>query len=374
MLVSINVSLKRIGYLMCLLFWSLLACGTAFGDDWGVLAFREDFSAGVGEANMPDPNIWVCNHPCNWWFVLGRTFWPSPKYHPTGPFPRVENGVCAIEHHLYNPWHLGTPKTTFLGEELHTARMFAPNTSYRFEAKVKCNTYPNGLVTSFFLYGYDCSNSDEVDFEFVSNKTNDDVNYPNGDPVLTNVWNESQQWPEYKVDGNLNDWNTFRIYWYPGERVDWTWLDPLNGEVLLRSEMDPNRIPDEPMGIYFNFWAPNADWQDAYDANFQPVSDPNANQIYEYEIDYVEVRVPQQVCGDVNHLHPEPDLDYDCYVNMFDYSSFSGHWQKDACGREDCCGGADLNGDCAVNFVDIGILVAYWLECTDPNAPCGYNP
>lgn len=128
------------------------------------------------------------------------------------------------------------------------------------------------------------------------------------------------------------------------------------------------------MGIYFNFWAPKADWQDAYDANFQPVSDPNANQIYEYEIDYVEARVPQQVCGDVNHLHPEPDLDYDCYVNMFDYSFFSGHWQKDACGREDCCGGADLNGDCVVNFVDLSVLVAYWLECTDPNAPCSYNP
>lgn len=372
MLVSIDVSLKRIGCLMCLLFWSLLACGTAFGDDWSVLTFREDFSAGVGEANMPDPNVWVCNNPCNWWWLHGRTFLPSPKYHPAGPFPYVENGICTIEHHLYNPYD----SAHFLGGEIYTARMFAPNTSYRFEARVRCNAYPNGLVTSFFLYGYDCSNSDEADFEFLSNMTNDDANYPDGDPVQTNPWNESEQKPEFVAPNDLNlmEWNTFRIYWYPSDPcIVWTWVDA-NEEVVLRTETNAFFVADEPMGIYFNFWASGAGWQEAYDANLQPVSDPNANQIYEYEIDYVEARVPQQVCGDVNHLHPEPDLDYDCYVNMFDYSSFSGHWQKDACGREDCCGGADLNGDCVVDLRDLSVLVAYWLECTAPNVPCCYNP
>ncbi len=372
-----NKPLKRIGHLVCLLFCSLLVCDTVLAEEWGILAFREDFDTGVGEANMPDPNVWVCNHPCNWWWVQGRTFLPSPKYHPAGPFPSVESGICTIKHHLYNPWHLGTPKTTFLGGEIHTVRTFAPNTSYRFEARVRCKPYPNGLVTSFFLYGYDCSKSDEVDFEFVSNKTNDDVNYPDGDPLLTNPWNESFQNPIYVApnDLNLTDWNTFRLYWYPDQnRIEWSWVDSNNVERLLRTETNAFYVADEPMGIYFNFWAPNTDWQDAYDANLQPVSDPNANQVYEYEIDYIEARVPGPTCGDVNHLHPKPDLDYDCYVNMFDCDIFCGHWLKQACGRLDCCDGADLNGDCVVNLMDFGVLAAYWMKCTDPNAPCSYNP
>lgn len=262
-------------------------------EDWGTVVFRDDFSIGVGANNMPDPSLWVVNRPESWWSTLGRTFFPSPVYHPDGPFPRVENGICTIEQHLYNSYDTGNPPWTLLGGEIHTVMDFEPVSAYRFEARVRCNSYPNGLVSSFFTYGYDGANSDEIDFEFVSKKTNDDVNYPNGDPVLTNIWNESQQWPEYKIDGNLNDWNTFRIYWYPGERVDWTWLHPLNGEVLLRSETNLNRIPDEPMALFFNFWAPNDLWQDAYDENLQPVSSESENEIFRYEIDYAEVRTPE---------------------------------------------------------------------------------
>jgi hypothetical protein len=292
MLAIINTPLKRIGHLMCLLFCSLLICSTVFAG-WDTVVFRDDFNTGVGTNNMPDPSVWVTNHPESWWWVQGRTFFPSPIYHPDGPFPRVENGICTIEHHTYNPYDLSPTPWTFLGGEIHTIMEFEPTSAYRFEARVRCNHYPNGLVTSFFTYGYDGENSDEIDFEFVSNKTNDDVHYPNGDPVLTNIWNESQQWWDYKIDGNLNDWNTFRIYWYPGERVEWTWLDPLNGEVLLRSETDLSRIPDEPMALFFNFWAPNDLWPDAYDENLQPASNANQNEIFSYEIDYAEVRTPE---------------------------------------------------------------------------------
>jgi hypothetical protein len=222
-----------------------------------------------------------------------------------------------------------------------------------------------------------------VDFEFLSNKTNDDVNYPNGDPVQTNPWNEStwaepRQKPIYVEPNHLNltDWNTFRIYWYPDQnrRVEWSWVDSNNVERLLRTETDAYYVADEPMSIYFNFWASDPGWREAYDANLQPVSDPNANQIYKYEIDYVEARIPQPACGDVNHPHPESDMDYDCYVNMFDCNIFCSHWFKQACGREDCCGGADINRDCVVDFRDFSVLAANWLECTDPSAPCSYNP
>lgn len=348
----------------------LLIFGQVFGGSWDTLVFREDFNAPVG--GMPDPNTWVVNHPESWWWVQGRTFFPSPVYHPDGPFPRIDNGICVIEHHHYNPWHLGTPRTTFLGGEIHTVRKFAPNTCYRFEARVRCSSYTNGLVTSFFMYGYDCLKSDEIDLEFVSNKTNDDVNYPNGDPVLTNPWNESHQCPLY-VEPNgldLTEWNTFRIYWCPSQHsIEWTWVDPCNGETSLRTETRPNCVPDEPMALYFNFWASTQDWQDAYDANLQPASDPNFNEIYTYEVDYVEVRAPGPVCGDANHPYPTGDLDYDCYVSWFDLDIFTVHWLESYCSTPECCDSADLNKDTFVDFVDFGVFAAHWQECTDPNCP-----
>jgi hypothetical protein len=269
------------------------------------------------------------------WWTQGRTHFPDPNPYPptgwegwvpTGEFPRVEEGALVIEHHLYNPYdspdddHL-FPRT-FLGGEVHTAQTFDPNQAYRFEARVRLDQdptyvrdpappyvpYPNGLVTSFFLYGYDEANrdSDEVDFEFLSNQMN--IFDPNRDPVLTNTFNDSRANPEKVMpDGlDLTDWNTFRIYWYPDNRqVDWTWVIdpgvPDEREVLLRTERDSPYVPDESMSLYFNFWAPcytswNPNchpWDDAADRGLQAVNERILNEISAYEIDYVEVRVPE---------------------------------------------------------------------------------
>lgn len=35
---------------------------------------------------------------------------------------------------------------------------------------------------------------------------------------------------------------------------------------------------------------------------------------------------------------------------------------------------ADLNLDCYVNLGDFAVMAYNWLKCTDPNAPCNYNP
>lgn len=280
---------------------------------WDTVVFRDDFN---GPGGPLDSDVWIVNQPDSWWWVQGRTFFPSPVYHPDGPFPRVENGACVIEHHLHNPYDLSPSPWTFLGGEIHTVMVFDASRPYRIEARVRCLGCPDGLVASFFKYGYDGSNSDEIDFEFVSNKINDTVNYPDGDPVLVNTWNESQQLPEYVApEGlDLSEWNTFRIYWYPPDLpsyppppaitpgpqpvppfVVWSWLDPSDNdsEVWLRTETNPAYIPDEPMSVFFNFWAPTEVWPEAYDSDLQPVDDPNQSEIHRYEIDYVEVRVPE---------------------------------------------------------------------------------
>jgi hypothetical protein len=269
----------------------LLSSAGAFAQAWNTVVFRDDCDGSTG--SPPDSSAWLVNHPGSWWWVQGRTHFPDPLS-TTGPFPHVDGGVCVIEHHHYNPWDLGDPNTTFLGGEIRTVMEFDPDRSYRFEARVRSNAYPGGLVTSFFLYGYDGAKSDEIDFEFLSNKTNDDVTYPDGDPLLTNTWNESAQDPVLvPVDGlDLSQWQVFRIYWYPDiHRIDWTWLDPVGGETLLRREEDVAFVPDESMALYFNFWAPDSSWPDAYDASLQPVNDPGSDQTYLYEIDYAEARI-----------------------------------------------------------------------------------
>ena len=312
------------------------------GSQWDSVIFRDDFAA-------PDisGDDWVINNPnSDWWAPLGRTFFPCPTHHLGDPFPHIENDACVIEFHKYNHRHLGTPKTTFLSGEIHTTMEFAPDRDYRFEARVKSNRSPNGLVTSFFLYGYDGANADEIDFEFVSKKTNDDASYPDGDPVLTNTWNETRERPQYVTnDGfDLAEWNTFRIYWYPDvHRVEWTWIDPAAGETLLRTETNAFFIPNEPMSLYFNFWAPSATWGDAYDAGLQPAQEPGGNDIYTYEIDYVEVRVTS-VPGDTDDDSDVDPADFNNLVAQFGAAPPDGPVS------------ADFNDDNMVDLEDFTVM------------------
>ncbi len=262
------------------------------GQVFGAPIFRDDFTSPV-----LDSSAWVINHPGEWWWVMGRTHFPEPST-PGLPTPRLENGACIIDHYHYNPYENITPshpnKETFLGGEIHTVMSFDPGQAYRFEARVKWETSPGGLVTSFFTYGYDEANadSDEIDFEFLSNEV---FNSPHN--IHTNAWDDSQmkeqQVPIPELD--MTQWNTFRIYWYPDPRVVWTWVEAGGAERVLREETDPAYLPDEPMHIYFNSWAAEDWWPKAYDGNLQPDQQDNGT-VYRYWIDYVEV-VPEPVAG-----------------------------------------------------------------------------
>jgi len=295
---------RSLSFVVVALAWGLVGqvfAGPCDGINFDTVIFREDFDSleGVPPDSEGRWGRWVVNHPESWWWVQGRTFFPSPTYHPAGPFPYVRNGVCVFEHYQYNPYHLATPKTTFLGGEIHTVMEFEPTQCYRFEAKVRWakdpsgGVPPRGLVTSFFTYGYDVAHgdSDEIDFEYLSNEVFDPPRQ-----VLTNTWDDSQQKPVQVVMADpfdLTEWQIFRIYWCPDPCVKWTWINPSTGEEeLLRTETDPAYIPDEPMQLYFNFWAATAGWPKAYDANLHPDQVDNG-VYYEYWIDDVEVRVPE---------------------------------------------------------------------------------
>ena len=84
-------------------------------------------------------------------------------------------------------------------------------------------------------------------------------------------------------------------------RIEWYWIESTDPEteIWLRTQTDCSHVPDEPMALFFNYWAPcytgwghNCDpWDGAADPALQPVNDPGDNQIFEYHLDYVEVRV-----------------------------------------------------------------------------------
>ena len=334
-------------FVVVVLAWGLAGqvfAGPCDGIDFDTVIFREDFTGPDG--SLPDSD-WVIGHPedTSGWHLQGRTFFPTPSQHPTAPFPHLQDNACVITHYNYNPYEKITPehpkKETFLGGELHTDLKFEPTQCYRFEARVRWPQAPRGLVTSFFTYGYDEPNkdSDEIDFEYLSNEV-----FDLSRQVLTNTWDDSQQKPVQVVMPDafdLTEWQTFRFYWCPDTCVKWTWIDPGTGnEVTLRME-DISHFPDEAMSLYFNFWAADALWEKAYDANLE--ADQEDNEVkYEYFIDYAEVRIPEPLPGDAN---------LDGTTNALDYVVVSNHYNIGSTWTE-----GDVNGDGAVNALDYVVI------------------
>jgi len=147
---------------------------------------------------------------------------------------------------------------------------------------------------------------------------------------------------------DLTEWQTFRIYWRPAaRRVDWTWMRSNGDEVWLRSEDAVFWVPDEPMSLYFNIWAPTEAWREAYDEYLVPAQHPSGDEVYRYEIDYVEVSTGE--------LEPPGDSDGDADVDIRDYENLVE--QFGATGEPDSMT-ADFNGDGIVDIEDFALLRA----------------
>ncbi len=158
-----------------------------------------------------------------------------------------------------------------------------------FEARLRMDHLPPGLILGFFAYGdagvwRKTYQKTEADFEFLTHR--------GGRQVWTHLWdnwnplregqNDGSLWMTGSTNWNQGDWNTFKIRWYP-DRTEW-----ICNDYLLRAE---TRVrPGSPMGVWFNLWAPNPDWGDAYDPAIQPARSAARNRRYFYDVDYVRVR------------------------------------------------------------------------------------
>ncbi|MBE7385203.1 MAG: glycoside hydrolase family 16 protein [Leptolyngbya sp. SIO1E4] len=265
--------------------------------------------------------------PMNNASFLGRTqlrVSNDPNHEP----PKVENGSVTLQLDTYNP---SAPGASFLGSELITQEKFSISTGMSFEARVRLlDPIDEGMVASLFSYEISDTNGDgeikandlhdELTYEFLTNYVDgDDINTP-PNAILTNAYQDMPLgagdflYPQASENDDLKTFHEFRIQLYPDRAV---WY--INDQVVRR-EFDT--VPDEPMDVRLNFWAPAQEWQDAFSSSLIPTTAPENNQSYRYEVDYVDVKRH----GVDDYLASYPDLirafGYDLHAAETHYNVF----------------------------------------------------
>ncbi len=220
------------------------------------------------------------------WFVPtgDGTFFGRTQIRPPSVPLTVADGRIRLQLDTYNPCPM-PPCDSFLGSEFRSVDSYEVELGLEFEARVRLVApLPGGLVGAVFSFVFlPPDRRDEIDFELLSNDL-----VASEERVFTNVFeNDDFSQPGAKafapVAGlDLSAFNTYTVRWLP-DRVEWF----VNG-ALVRTET--TTVPDDPMNVRLNFWAPNMFFVEAYDASLQPAAVEEDNEIYFTEVDYVEIR------------------------------------------------------------------------------------
>jgi hypothetical protein len=221
------------------------------------------------------------------WFVPTGpgTFFGRTQIRPPSEALTVTGGVIRLQLDTFNPTAV-VAGDSFWGSEIDTIETFAVASGLSFAARVRfVSGLPGGLVGSLFSFVFlpAIPGHDEIDFELLSN----DV-IAEEERVLTNVFDDddfSQAGDKSfaNVAGlDLTTFHTYEIRWRT-DSVEWF----VDGS-LVRSES--GTVPDDPQNVRLNFWAPDAFFTEAYDGTLAPVDVVGNNDIYYYEVDFVEIR------------------------------------------------------------------------------------
>jgi hypothetical protein len=280
---------RRLGLWMA----TLIAVQTASGTASAQLLLRDDFN---GTGNV-DTTVWRLPFNTEGTFVgrtqfRGNSATDMPQQGVSEP--TAEDGkVMEINLDTYSPID---PGNQFLGTDLLSKRDFARAGGLTFEARLRLKpTTAGGLVSGAFLYDVtrNVNNPtpppatipvrDEIDYELLSNQatgaaTND---------AFTNFWNDkptSDPGSGQFVDVAGLDLTQFQNY-----KVEWTphamkWY--VNNQLVRTQTSD---VPDDPMKLHFNLWAPDSSFASAFNAALQPTATPGANQNFKVQVDHVQV-------------------------------------------------------------------------------------
>jgi hypothetical protein len=221
-----------------------------------------------------------------WFMPTGPgTFFGRTQLRPPSETLSVAGGVIRLQLDTHNPT-AQVPGDSFWGSEIDTIDSYEVASGLSFLARARfAPGVPGGLVGSIFSFVFlpAIPGHDEIDFELLSN----DV-VAAQERVLTNVFDDDDfSQPGDKVFANVAglDLTTFHVYevrWYL-DRVEWY----VDGN-LVRSETET--LPDDPQNIRLNFWAPDMFFAEAYDATLVPTATAQNNEVYYYEVDFVEIR------------------------------------------------------------------------------------
>jgi beta-glucanase (GH16 family) len=230
----------------------------------GTVILRDDFNG-----SQLDTAVWGVG---TW--KLGRT--------QLGNNPVITGGMARLPFSNFR----------LTGCEIYSKQSFSLGTGVEFEARVRLNSLPKGLVTSLFTYNTRSSLSDELDIEILTKQV---AAATGGAPVLFTTWNDWNEANPTYGDGvhhasqtlflaglDVNQFHTWVIRWLPG-RTEWL----LDG-VLVASSTQAQ--PDLATPIRLNFWAPASSWTDAYDSSLKTVNNKKQAKTWYYDVDWVEVR------------------------------------------------------------------------------------
>ena len=225
---------------------------------------RDDFNAPA-----LDTSIWMM--PEGEGTFVGRT-----QFRPPSRPLQIANGVLRLQLDTYNPTAV-TQGDSFWGSEIVTRQTFQVGGGLRFTARVRVPALvPGGIVASVFSYALTGAVRDEIDFEVLTN-----------DPtrILTNLFSRegfsSPGRPQFIGGFTAGVFNDLTVEWRPTS-VKWA----INGQFVREVT---ERVPVEPMTIRLNVWAPAADFPAAYNALLQPAASAGGNQVFIYEVEFVEI-------------------------------------------------------------------------------------
>ena len=252
------------------------------------LLLRDDFDS----TGNVDTTVWRLPFGDSEGTFVGRT-----QFRGDSATDIPQQGIAAagatdgmvMEVHLdtYSPID---PGNQFLGTDVLTKRNFARGGGLSYEARMRLKApTTGGLVGAGFLYDVTRESPpgtivrDEIDVELISNQATGAMTQ---DP-FTNLWNDGN----FASPGNgayvnvggldLTQFHDYRVDWTP-QSVKWYVDDQLVRTVT-------SDVPDDPMNLHFNLWAPDTDFADAYNAALQPAATVGANQRYSLQVDHVEV-------------------------------------------------------------------------------------
>lgn len=251
---------------------SLLLLTCAAG---GEVLLRDDF-----DGSVLDGTRWTV--PTGPGSFFGRTQIRPPSVPLT-----LAGGLLHLQLDTHNPSAL-VPGDSFFGSEIDSAEAHAVEAGLEFEARMRLVApLPGGLVGAVFSFVFlpGLNARDEIDFELLSN------DLAAGEArVLTNVFDDddfSQPGVKAFADvagSGLEAFHVYGVRWLP-DRVQW-----LIDGVLVREEL--GTVPDDPMNVRLNLWAPDAFFVEAYDVALQPAAAPEDNEVFFAEVDWVEIRRP----------------------------------------------------------------------------------